>query len=236
MKLKSAKIKDFRRFSDLVVQGIPETARLIMLAGPNGCGKSSFFDALHTWHKWTSRKAPTWEMDYHGKAGSAPRDGWGNDVTLEFHESLPSELKKILYIRSAYRNDPEFQVRQLQQMGDPLDEVRVSRMIDNDAAVSRNYQALACKVFEIFDEPPMMTDSFVESIIGPIRDPIRRLFPDLELNSLANPLKDGTFRFTKGASQGFAYKNLSGGEKAAFDLILDLVVAQTEYNNTGILH
>lgn len=232
MRFKSATIKEFRRFTDLTVQGIPNTVRLIMLAGPNGCGKSSFFDALHTWHKWTSRKAQSWEMDYHGKAGSPPRDRWNNDVTLDFYDSLPAERRKVLYFRSAYRNDPEFQVNRLQQMGDPLDEVRVSRMIDNDAAVSRNYRALACKVFEIFDEPPMMTDSFVESIIGPIRDPIRRLFPDLELNSLANPLKDGTFRFTKGASQGFAYKNLSGGEKAAFDLILDLVVARTEYNNT----
>ena len=58
------------------------------------------------------------------------------------------------------------------------------------------------------------------------------LFPDLELNSLGNPLTDGTFRFTKGTSQGFVYKNLSGGEKSAFDLVLDLVVARNEYNDT----
>ena len=37
MKFKRATIKDFKRFTDLTVEGIPETARLIMLAGPHGC-------------------------------------------------------------------------------------------------------------------------------------------------------------------------------------------------------
>lgn len=34
----------------------------------------------------------------------------------------------------------------------------------------------------------------------------------------------GTFYFSKGSSRSFLYKNLSAGEKAAFDLILDAVV------------
>ena len=58
------------------------------------------------------------------------------------------------------------------------------------------------------------------------------MFPELELNSLGNPLEDGTFRFTKGTSRGFSFKNLSGGEKAVFDLILDLVIAKRAYDNT----
>ena len=49
MKFKRTTIKDFRRFTDLTVRDISETARLIMLAEPNGCGKSSFFDALSLW-------------------------------------------------------------------------------------------------------------------------------------------------------------------------------------------
>ncbi len=41
MKFKRATIKDFKHFTDLTIQGVPETARLIVLAGPNGRGKSS---------------------------------------------------------------------------------------------------------------------------------------------------------------------------------------------------
>ena len=105
-------------------------------------------------------------------------------------------------------------------------------MIENDAAIGQNYQRLASQVFDIFDSPPMMTDEFTEAIIAPIREPVKSLFPDLILNALANPLRDGTFRFTKGASEGFHFKNLSGGEKAVFDLVLDLVVATRSYDNT----
>lgn len=235
MKFKKATIKDFRRFSNLTVQGIPDTAMLIILAGPNGCGKSSFLDALHTWHKWSSQKSQSWDEDYHVKTGSPPRSGWTDDVAVEFHDDLPNNAKKVLYVRSAYRNDPEFQIGSLQRTEDPLDSVRVNRMIDNDAAVSLNYQRLASQgVEDLYESGEGQTtfSEYRETSIGLVQEPLCRLFPDLELVSLGNPLGDGTFRFAKGASRGFMYKNLSGGEKSAFDLILDLIVAQRDYDNT----
>ena len=47
MKIKSIHLHDFKRFTDLTISELPETARLVVLIGPNGCGKSSVFDALH---------------------------------------------------------------------------------------------------------------------------------------------------------------------------------------------
>ena len=44
-------------------------------------------------------------------------------------------------------------------------------------------------------------------------------------------MESGTFRFQKGDVHDFHYKNLSGGEKAAFDLLLDIFVKRNEYSD-----
>ena len=46
MKIQSIKLKGFKRFTDLTIESLPETAKLVVMIGPNGCGKSSVFDAL----------------------------------------------------------------------------------------------------------------------------------------------------------------------------------------------
>ena len=236
MRIASATITEYKRFTNLTVQGIPDTARLIMLAGPNGSGKSSFFDALARWQRdrWEGARKDDYHLKWYVRTAEQPSK-YMTHVKLHSPDlsSADEQLyKKLLYFRSAYRNDPEYQSQRLERRPDPLDDSKIGRMIDNDVAIGKNYQHIASRVFEIFDVDAQMTDKFTEGLISPIREPVKKLFPNLTLNGLANPLRDGTFRFTKGASKGFHFKNLSGGEKAAFDLILDLAIAVRSYDNT----
>lgn len=57
------------------------------------------------------------------------------------------------------------------------------------------------------------------------------MFDDLNLSSIGDPLRNGSFYFEKGVSKDFHYKNLSGGEKSAFDLLLDLIIKASYFQD-----
>ena len=58
------------------------------------------------------------------------------------------------------------------------------------------------------------------------------VFADLTLTGIGeDPLNNGSFFFEKGVVKDFHYKNLSAGEKSAFDLILDLIIKSTAFSD-----
>lgn len=238
MRISSIRMKQFRRFTDTSIVGIPDTSRLVIIAGPNGCGKSSLFEALNTW-KRLYRGHHFWDVFYHVKQNALGDLGVSQAVQVDFHGEDPKgnqqRARESIYLRSAYRNDPEFELGSITRMGKAADEDRLSRLIENDAAVARNYQRLAGQgLEEVHDsaDPNMTIGMYREKSIGDIKAATQRLFPDLVMNSLGNPLVNGTFKFDKGQSKAFLYKNLSGGEKAAFDLILDVIVKKKEFTDS----
>ena len=234
MKIKSVHLQNFKRFTDLKIQNIPPTAKLVVLLGPNGCGKSSLFDAM--WYKsyeYRGLGRGRDDLDYYSKTSAQRRRI--EPIDVKFHNDSQSDKRKAIYVRTAYRNDPVLDIGAIQTMPPIFQETRFRTMIENDAAVTGNYQRLVSNAVEdAFNREDRLKTlgDFQDEILGEIQAAMRRLFPDLVLNSLGNPLNEKSFTFDKGTSKRFLYKNLSGGEKSAFDLLLDIFVKKVEYDDT----
>ena len=46
MKISKIHLTNFKRFTDLLIDNIPSTSKLVLLIGANGSGRSSLFDAF----------------------------------------------------------------------------------------------------------------------------------------------------------------------------------------------
>lgn len=236
MKIKRIELKDFRRFTHLVIDDIPDTAKLVILSGPNGNGKSSIFDAMLLFYRLRSGQGWNGDTSYYHKASADASVDLYQRIDIKFHDlNAQSIPQNAIYVRTAYRNDASFQIQSMGRVGSATTENRFHRLIDNDAAVQSNYQRLVSQGLEaVYEKEAGETtiSQFREKSIGKIQKSLEFVLPGLHLNSLGNPLIEGTFSFTKGNSQKYDYKNLSGGEKSVFDLILDYTIKQAEFNNT----
>jgi hypothetical protein len=146
--------------------------------------------------------------------------------------------KNFHYIRSSYRIDPDFQVSSINRKSDILeDELRPKRMIDQDKRVQDNYERLVISTIQgVYSQEKdgIYVKELREELIGTLRKSMSRVFPDLIIEDIGDPLSNGQFFFTKGSVANFPYKNLSSGEKGAFDILLDLIIKTQEFNDTII--
>lgn len=197
MKVKRIHLKSFKRFTDLEITGIPETAKLVVVVGPNGSGKSSLFDAFISWHRQKAGWGRDGDEAYYRK-GDEIAFTWGNSAVVETYEGTPP-VKGSLYVRTAYRNDPDFNIGSINRLGSPVDELRVAKSNQNDQVVAQNYQRLiydtVAGVYNLENNSKTVEDLRNE-LIGGIRKSMLSVFGDLILNDISDPLAYPRARLT----------------------------------------
>ncbi|MGA8848678.1 MAG: AAA family ATPase [Dehalococcoidia bacterium] len=236
MKISEIHIKNFKRFKDTHITDLSNESKIVIIVGPNGSGKSSLFDAFNHWYKLNAGFGYGGDESYYVKEKSEGFDPHQN-VNVIFHNADQKAIKdkKSMYFRTAYRNDPDFNVSSFSRTRAPQENIRFQRLIDNDQTVSLNYQRLVYNTLSgVYSEQnnEKNVKDLREELIGKVRASMKAVFDDLVLNNIGDPLGDGTFLFEKGTSKSFHYKNLSGGEKSAFDLLLDLIIKLEYYDDT----
>ncbi|MCF8152431.1 MAG: AAA family ATPase [Sulfuritalea sp.] len=245
MRIENIHIRGFKRFQDLTVTNIPATAKLVLLTGPNGSGKTSLFEAFNFWMSFV-RGQHNFEAEYHVRSvpdSVSDANLLLQNTQIQFHgtenvRNDPDRKLKAFYIRSAYRHEADFTTNGLSNSDEILnDSRRPQRLIHQEQRVSENYQRMVAEsVIALYSDDSMTRQKKVselaDELIGEVREAMRLVFGTLLLEGPGNPMNSGTFRFKKGSSTGFHYKNLSGGEKAAFDLLLDFVVKRRAFDDT----
>ena len=234
MRIKSVRLRNYKRFTDLTIADIPATARLVVLVGPNGSGKSSVFDsfllkasAAVANYSLSGDREQYYDKD---EAQSRHFHEVAQRVMIEFHSpgDGQADLKSAFQVRSAYRNESDFRIEQLRAARSEDTGPRIARIIDVDASVSQNFERMAWQgMQDLFRDAPEgdTIGDYRRRSLGGLQKAMCDLFTDpaLVLQDFGG-IQARSFRFSKGGVSDFHYKNLSGGEKAAFDILLDVFV------------
>ncbi len=222
----------FKRFGSLRIDGIAPEVDLVVMLGPNGSGKSSVFDAMLEWARTQGRQRRTnVPIEYFSSDASAR-----GAPALDFHEDQPAggaaQRGARLHVRTAHRNTPEVLTNSVQKSPKFGTTSRFDRMVETDTALAEHYQRLVSGFLPVLADLEGETASAslaeIRGRLAPVQEAITRILPHLSFTGLGDPTDGGSFYFTRNGERAFRYENLSGGEKAVFDLLLDVQIAASE--------
>ena len=235
MRVKTIRLVGFKRFDDLTIDLGPVPKKIVAMVGPNGCGKSSVFDAFEQ-QLQAFRSHGTENEQFYSKGlfysdNSKSEQSKQRNVTITPHSGNLN--RKSFYIRTSYRFTPKIEVKQISHLPDILSlaDEPIST-IALDQRLQTNYQRLLGASYTAFAKGDKPGDQVREELIEGINNVLSNIL-DVQISDLGNPLEGrGELYFQKGNTVDFPYANLSSGEKEVIDLVIDLVVKSKEYTQT----
>ncbi len=238
MKIKSLRLKNFKRFTDLTIQGIPDATKLVLLIGSNGSGKSSVFDAFEVLNRYRVHSLTENVEKYYSKNAMPFQviadfgNGFISDTAKTSFKS--NELIQIpvtsYYGRTSLRQVPRLTRMQLGNQVDVMnDGDKPYSFIDRDDRFENDLEHLFGKLLKEFFKTTDDKSQIKDEVIKPINEALDRIFSKengtrLQLIELIPPLegKVAEVNFSKGDSI-FHYNLLSAGEKEIFNILINLI-------------
>lgn len=240
MKLKTVRLKNFKRFDDLTIGLGKNPRKIIALVGPNGCGKSSVFDAFEeklkdykgaSQNEHASYFSKLWHSIFPDKKSEIYNKN--ESISIVKEDDTNNFDKKSFYIRSAYRFTSKLKVDSIKAQPDIIEDH--NRPYSSNALDSRmqsNYERLLSKLLYEFEHGNKTGEEFKKEFLEKINKILENIL-DVKIASLGNVGDNkGQLFFEKESSKDFPYENLSSGEKEVVDIIVDLVMKTPDFNDT----
>jgi len=253
MKITKLELKNFKRFDDLTIDltSLAEPAKLVLLIGANGSGKSSVFDAFEILNKLGREGLSKPDSYYYLKKESKDfnvtitTDGLHNSnnsiiITLHPSNNLEKLKKQSFYGRASVRQIPRLTRTSLGQRNVSFenDTDRPQTYIDRDNRFENDIEKVASSILTDVFKGNNSTEEIIESYINPINRSFENIFGTeentrIKLISIKPPLEGKTAEilFQKGTSQ-IPYDYLSSGEKEIFNILLNLLTRKEYFQDT----
>ncbi len=239
MRITSLQLKNFKRFTDLKIQSIPEQSKLILLIGSNGSGKSCIFDAFsfinELWAKVGRgrnndyntyyRKDPSKEIEIILKTAN-------DEVSYIENKGLVGRIAGSFYGRTSFRQISRLTRTAIGQGGHfdiENDSDRSRYFIDRDKRFENDLDHIMGIILSDLFRREQSSELIRQKYVEPINNSFRAIFGNndntrLELIEIIPPLEGKIARITfrKGRSE-IHYNLLSAGEKEVFNLLFNLM-------------
>jgi AAA15 family ATPase/GTPase len=256
MRITKIELGNFKRFSDLTIEGIPPTSKLVLLIGSNGSGKSSVFDAFDFVRRRVTIDKDFVLLDdvdideYHKKNNQEP------EVNLTFTDgtqlgteknngpgSKPGITEKFIG-RSSIRIVPR--IKNLGNINASVSNADApASFIDADERFNNDVTSYIQMIDNALREPIFSgrsadTLKIFQDFIRPLNTSLLNIFGGNETTTIqiaeyqnANAQTNPKLIFKKGNSK-INYDLLSHGEKQIVILLLNFIVRKEQYKDAII--
>jgi AAA15 family ATPase/GTPase len=248
MQIQKIQLQNFKRFTDLTIEGIPENTKLVLLIGANGSGKSSVFDAfevLNSSIKMSISLTEFKESNYYQKfKGKSYNDGsssikinsskgeFSTQILLNSNSTFSDGVLPInsFYGRTSFRQLSSLTKTSLGNKIDTQNDADRPRLyIDRDERFENDIEKITEELLRNVFLNDNSSKEIKKKYIEPINNALQNIFAfenniGLELTQIIPPLEGKTAQITfkKGNSE-IHYNLLSAGEKEVINILFNLL-------------